>query len=37
MEYLIDPEEITKVQITPCTVFCKTVAHPMYGVPIILI
>lgn len=31
MDYLIDPEEIAKVDVTPCTVFCKI--KPLYGVP----
>jgi hypothetical protein len=31
MEYLIDPEEVTKLDVTPCTFFCRI--KPMYGVP----
>jgi len=37
MEYLIDPEEVTKLEHCPkyttCTVFCGI--KPLYGVPII--
>jgi hypothetical protein len=29
MIYLVDPSEVKGV----CTLFCKSVAYPMYGVP----
>lgn len=38
MDYLIDPEEVTKLGVcpifNPCTTFCRI--KPMYGVPPII-